>query len=286
MLETNPDAVATLRLEDWLYTQNHMFKFVEKDEMLKFDMKSLEAWLAPILKNSYMEVSVAGDFDEEKTLQWLKDYFGSLPPRQAKRADYSEFRKLEATPEEEKIFEVESSKDARSTAIKIWETCGRKDLKKMRAATILAAVLSDSIRKSVREKEGKVYSPFAYNLSKQGFDSGMIFAETEVAPEFNSEVASLIEKSAQSVANGITEDEFNRAKLPVVKQIEKTLRSNSYWADRVMPMFQADGLRRKTAETFADGYKEITLQDVQNAAAEFLKGKKAKTVKILPKKRD
>ena len=53
-----------------------------------------------------------------------------------------------------------------------------------------------------------------------------------------------------------------------------------------MPLMQADALRRQTAETFADGYNEITLQDVKNAAAEFLKDKKGKTVKIVPQKRD
>ena len=97
----------------------------------------------------------------------------------------------------------------------------------------------------------------------------MIFAESEVAPEYNADVISLMEKSAKGVAENITEDEFNRAKLPVVKQIEKTRRTNSYWANRAMPLMQADALRRQTAETFADGYNEITLQDVKNAAAEF-----------------
>ena len=286
MLETNPDAVANMKLEDWLYAQNYMFKFSEKAEMEKIDMAQIESWLLPILKNSYMEVSVAGDFDAIEARGWISQYFGALPPRAASRPDYSAQRNLKATSEAEKTFEVASRKDARSTAIKIWETCGRSDLKKMRSSTILAAVLSDAIRKSAREKEGKVYSPFAYNLSKQGFDSGMIFAESEVAPEYNADVISLMEKSAKDVAENITDDEFNRAKLPVIKQIEKTRRTNSYWANRAMPLMQADALRRKTAETFAEGYNEITLQDVKNAAAEFLKDKKGKTVKIVPQKRD
>lgn len=286
MLETNPDAVEALKLEDWLYAQNHMFKFPSKEEMQSISMREIKEWLLPILKNSYMEVSIAGDFDEKSAEGWLSDYLGSMPERAQSRPDYSAFRNLKFTDEREKTFEVASVKDARSTAIKIWRTCGRGDLKKMRAATILGAVLNDSIRKNVREKEGKVYSPFAYNLSKQGFDSGLLFAETDVAPEYNGDVVSLMEKSAKDVSENITEDEFERAKLPVLKQIEKTRRTNSYWADRAMPLFQSDKLRRETAATFESGYSDVSLDDVKKAASEFLKGRTGYTVKIIPQKRD
>lgn len=284
MLETNPDIVQALKLEDWLYGQNHMFKFVTKDEMQKLSMSEIKDWLLPILKNSYMEVSIAGDFDEKIAIDCLADYFGSMRDRAKSRPDYSALKKLSFTNEPEKVFEIASQKDARSTALKIWQTCGRYDLKKMRAVTILGAILNDVIRKNVREKEGKVYSPFSYNISKQGFDSGAMFAESDVAPEYNDDVIALIEKSARDVVNDISQDEFDRAKLPVLKQIEKTRRTNSYWAMRAMPLIQIDDLRRDTAKTFQSGYEEVTLDDVKKVASEFLKGKKGYTVKILPKK--
>lgn len=286
MLETNPDAVEALKLEDWLYRQNHMFKFASREEMQSLSMREIKEWMLPILKNSYMEVSIAGDFDEKDAVNWLADYFGSMPDRAQSRPDYSAFKNLDFASEREKIFEIASRKDARSTALKLWKTCGRGDLKKMRAATILGAVLNDSIRKNVREKEGKVYSPFAYNLSKQGFDSGLMFAETDVAPEYNDDVVSLMEKSAKSVSENISQDEFERAKLPVLKQIERTRRTNSYWAERAMPLFQADKLRRETAATFESGYADVSLGEVRKAASEFLKDKKGYTVKIVPQKRD
>ena len=144
-------------------------------------------------------------------------------------------------------------------------------------------MLSDELRKSVREKQGKVYSPYAYNNSSRDFNYGVISAICDTAPEFNAEVLDYIEKSAKKVADGISEDEFLRAKEPILKQVEKVRRLNAYWANSVLPLYQADPARREVARTFENGYSEITLGDVKDASDEFLKGAKFYRVKILPK---
>ena len=60
-------------------------------------------------------------------------------------------------------------------------------------------------------------------------------------------------------------------------------RLNAYWANSVLPLYQADPARREVARTFENGYSEITLGDVKDASDEFLKGAKFYRVKILPK---
>lgn len=281
-VETVPEAAA-VKIDGWLASGNPILDLPAKSEVEKFSMADLRQWLEPIMKNSYMEVSVVGDFDEEAVLKWLGDYFGTMPERAASRPDYSAKRKIELTKESEKVIYVDNKNDARSLAIAIWPTCDRTQIKKMRAANILGAILSDELRKSVREKQGKVYSPYAYNNSSRDFNYGAISAICDTSPEYNAEVLDYIEKSAKKVADGISEDEFLRAKEPILKQVEKVRRMNAYWANSVLPLYQADSVRREVARSFVDGYSEITLGDVKNASDEFLNGAKFYRVKILPK---
>ena len=281
-VETVPEAAAA-KIDGWLTSGNPLLAFPAKSEVEKFSMGDLREWLEPIMKNSYMEVSVVGDFDEDEVLKWLGEYFGTMPERAASRPDYSAKRSVELSKEGEKVIYLDNKNDARSLAIAIWPTCDRTQIKKMRAANILGAILSDELRKSVREKQGKVYSPYAYNNSSRDFNYGAISAICDTAPEFNAEVLDYIGKSAKKVADGISEDEFLRAKEPILKQVEKVRRLNAYWANSVLPLYQADPARREVARTFENGYSEITLGDVKDASDEFLKGAKFYRVKILPK---
>ena len=280
-LETNPD-MSLAKIDGWLTGGNDRLRFPEKSEVEAVGMDDLRAWLEPILKNSYMEISIAGDFDEEGAKAVLAEAFASMPGREKSRRDYSKEREVRLTSEKEAVFRVKSVNDARSYAVKAWITCDRSDLKKMRAANLLGAVLNEAVRKIVRESSGKVYSPFAYNNSNPAFDFGAMVAISDVAPEFNGEVVGLLEESAKSVARGVSEDEFERAKLPLLKQVEKTRRTNSYWANSALPMIQSDPLKFETARTFESGYRDVTLEDVRKAAAEYLKDRDGYTVRVMP----
>lgn len=281
-VDTVADA-ALLKLEGWLTSDNPIFVFPPKEEVEKFGMQDLAQWLEPIMKNSYLEVSVVGDFNADNAVKWIGEYFGTMPERDKARADYSQKREVKLTAEREKIIYVDNKNDSRSLAMIAWPTCDRSQVKKMRAANILGSILSDELRKSVREKQGKVYSPFAYNNSNRDFNFGILSAICDTSPEYNGEVLDYIEKSAQKVADGISEDEFLRAKEPILKQVERVRRMNSYWANSVLPMYQADPARREVAKTFENGYSEVSLSDVKSASDEFLKNGRFWRIKILPK---
>ncbi|MBO6103223.1 MAG: insulinase family protein [Opitutales bacterium] len=283
MMQTQPDA-AMARVCGWLLNGNYMLSIPEYADVLNCDMPRLKAWLEPIVKNSYMEVSVAGDIDEESALKIIGETFGALSPREKTRADYSAKKAVEFTLDDDKTLFVKNSNDPRAVVASIWRTCGRGEVKEMRACNILASVLSDELRKSVREGAGKAYSPFAYNNSEQYFDYGTLCAVSEVSPENADDVLKIIAASAEKIAGGISADEFERAKAPILKSVEKTRRVNSYWALAAMPMLQAEPVKREIARTFETGYSEISLGDVLEASKKYLKNQKNYGVKILPQK--
>ena len=177
----------------------------------------------------------------------------------------------------------DSTKDEpRSVAAKLWISGGRQDIRKMRAANVLSGVFDDVLRKDVREAEGKVYSPFAYNSPSTWIKGyGLLIGATFVAPEYNSEILGLIEKCAQKTAKSITADEFERAKIPLLKEVEANMRKNSYWLEAVLNLCQAKPLNIEMAKTVKSGYAEVSLEDVREAAREIF-GKKPYGISIMP----
>lgn len=282
-LKTQPDS-AMAYVSGWISGGNYMLNVPEFEDVKKCSMQDLKAWLLPIVKNSYMEISIVGDIDESETLELVRRTFASLNNREKVRKNYDAQKQITFTKERQKVIYVENSNDPRAIALGIWSTCGRNQIKKMRACNILGAVLGDELRKTVREDAGIAYSPFAYNNSNPNFDFGLMIAASEVVPENADELLSLIKKCAQKVSKNISQDEFERAKAPILKHVEKTRRQNSYWADSVMPLFQSESLKREIARTFETGYQEITLEDVKDASSKFLDNCDFYAVKILPKK--
>lgn len=250
----------------------------------KIGMPEIAAWLAPILRGSYMEISVVGDISEGDALALVAKTFGALPPRE--REKKRPFAEIARVPEGESAsLEYLTKDEPRSVAAKLWISGGRQDVRKMRAANMLSSVFDDILRKDVREAEGKVYSPFAYNNPSTWIKGyGLLVGATFVAPEYNAEILGLIEKCAQKTAKSITADEFERAKIPLLKEVEANMRKNAYWLDAVLNLCQAKPVNLEMARTVKSGYAEVSLEDVREAAREIF-GRKPYGISIMPSDR-
>lgn len=252
----------------------------------KITMSEIEKWLAPALESSYMEISIVGDIDEAQAESLVSQTFGALPPRRATK-EGGAFAKVDFRPRGES-FEIfyESTNEPLSITGAMWPSCGRGDMGRMRAANVLGEVLDDMLRKEVREGAGKVYSPYAYNDSSTWIEgAGFINALTAVSPEYNAEIGGLILRVGKKLADGLTEDQFERAKVPLVKSVEANLRKNAYWLNAVLNLCQLSPANLEMARTIKSGYDSVTIEEVKALAEEFMKGEPYK-YSIMPKGAD
>lgn len=247
----------------------------------KIKMPEIRDWLTPILRSSYMEISIVGDIDEKEAIDKIAKTFGAMPPREkVKKNPFAQIKRAETG--KSVSLKYLTKDEPRSIAAKLWFSCGRQDPHKMRIANLLSSIFDDVMRKDIREAEGKVYSPFAYNNPSTWIkDYGLLIGLSFVTPEYNREVMSLIEKCAEKTAASITMDEFERAKIPLLKEVEANMRKNVYWLETVLNLCQAKPENIELAKTIRSGYSEITLEDVQNAAKEIF-GKKPYEITIMP----
>ena len=247
----------------------------------KITMKELEEWFTPILKKSYMEISIVGDIDIEKTISLFAETFGAMPARTSENPQpYADIKLI--SPNKKISLTYETTDEPRSVALKIWLSAGRKHMDEMRADNVLGAVLDDVLRKDVREAQGKVYSPFAYNNSSTWINNvGFMTSATFVVPDYNAEMLTTLEKCGLKTMDNISKDEFERAKIPLIKSVEANKRRNNYWLDAVLDLSQCKPVNIELAKTIDTGYANVTLEQVRKRAKEIF-SKPSYTVDVMP----
>lgn len=283
-LEHTPGGFAQNEVAKFLHSGDTRFGFPAREDLEALTTSQAREWLTPELDSSYLEVTIVGSFDLEEAINLVASTFGNLPHRDAKKPDYFEER-LVSFPEagaKEFTFESEIPK---AMAVIHWPTIDIYDIEKTRRLSMLSAIMDDRLRVKIREELGDAYSPFAHNLPSDTWtDYGYLFASVTVAPDQAEAVTQVVAQIADDLATGdsITEDELERAKKPQVTSIEEMRRTNRYWMGSVLESSQEYPERLNWSRSFVDDYKNITVEEVNALAKEFLGSEKMVAVVIKP----
>ncbi len=285
-LHQNVEAVLENEVPRFLASDDYRFGFPTQAQAEALTMDDLRGWLAPILKDSYMEISVVGDFDPAAMKAALAATFGTLPARADKRADYSAGLNVKFPVAAEgtvKTFTVPST-IPKAEAFVCWPTCDQTDIQRVRVLSVMADVFSDRLRVQVRQKLGEAYSPDVANDSSDvfpgyGYALALISADPKLTAELADDARAIGDELAKS---GVTQDEFDRAITPVRKTITEYRRQNAYWLSRVLAGSQAFPVRTERARSLATAFDAITPAQVSAAAKEFLGAEHAVRVLVVP----
>lgn len=285
-LRQNVEAVLNNEGMRFLAGGDDRFGYPTQAQAEALTMDDLRTWLAPILKNSYMEISVVGDFDPTEMEAALAATFGTLPTRAEKRADYAAELNVKFPVAAEgtvKTFLVPTV-IPKAEAMTVWPTCDQTDIQRVRTLSVLADVFSDRLRVEVRQKLGAAYSPDVANNSSDTFpDYGYLLTLITADPKLAAGLADQSGAIAADLAkNGVTQEEFDRAITPLRKSIVEYRRQNTYWLVRVLSGSQAFPVRLERARTLATAYDQITPAQVSALAKEYLETERAVRVLILP----
>lgn len=283
-LERTPGGFAQDEVARFLHSGDERFGYPPREDVEKISIEQAKAWVMPELEKGYLEITVVGDFEKEKAIEFLASTFGNLPERDAKKPDYSEERLVKFPAGGEKEFEFESE-IPKAMAVVHWPTTDIYEIEKSRRLGMLGAILDDRLRKKLREELGDAYSPFSHNLPSDTWtDYGYIFASVTIDPDQAEGVTQVISQIAEELATGesITEDELDRAKKPQVTSIEEMRRTNRYWMSSVLESSQEYPERLDWSRTFVDDYKNITVDEVNALAKEYLNEDAQVSVVVVP----
>ncbi|MEO0795681.1 MAG: insulinase family protein [Verrucomicrobiota bacterium] len=272
-VEKTVEGVWGYRVASYLAGDNFRFGFPTEEEFSAQDMSKLKGWLKQPLTSDFLEISIVGEIDYETAKTVVADTLGALP----KRADKADLFKAERkgvefpTTTEEQLFTFESD-IPRAMAAVLWPTTDFWDIERTRRLNVLASIFRDRLRLEVREKLGEGYSPYARNESSDTFDGyGYMFGLNFADPAKVESVAEIIRNLGIGVGEGnITQDELDRAVLPIQKFVEEYVRKNSYWLGRVLSGSSTFPQQLDWARTLATDYGTVSLDEVNALATEYL----------------
>ncbi len=273
-------------MQAWLYGNDPRFAPAPEEKLASYTLEDAKKWLTPELTKGYLELSIVGDFQTEKILPDLLATFGALAPRAEKPADLATARKVELPKAPaEKSFTYDS-KIPQGVATAYWPADGvRGHQKEFRRLNVLAAIYGDRLREEIREKLGASYSPAAAASGSDALEGvGYVVGQSVGKPEDLDRLLTTMRDLATKFAeSGATDDELDRALKPVLSQLRKSLRDNSYWLGTVLSQSQEDPARLELARGRDEDYTSIKLSEIDALAKKYLGADNALLTAIKPK---
>ncbi len=273
----------TLEVARLLASGDPRFGLPARDVMFQRNLDEVKAWVMPELQRGPIEVAIVGDIDVDATIAAVSRTLGALPPRAARQAhDDARHVKFPTQPFV-RDFSIESEIPKGTVAI-YWPTTDGREIQRRRRMNMLADVLNDRLRLKVREEMGDAYNPGAGSSPSDVYPGyGYIAANVSIDPPRAKTVSDLLISIAHELAEkGVTEDELERAKKPVLTGLRDLLRSNDYWLNTVLARAQERPETLDWSRSFYADHEAISKADIDALAKLYLKTERASRVSVIP----
>jgi zinc protease len=269
-----PEGVMKAKADAFTHGDDYRFTFPTQEELSSRTIAEMKEWLGPQLKTGFLEIGVVGDLDVKEVIDAAAATIGALPARASEKSNKDDLRKVafpKGTAEKEFPFE---SKIPKSMAIVFWPTTDRmKDVKLSRRLSLVAEVLSDRVRKKVREELGESYSPQVASMMSDTFPGyGQVMALMTADAKDAKSLCEIARKlGAELAEKGADADELERARKPIITKLQEQRRNNTYWLGTIVQPSQSKPERLDWARTMIDDFNAVTIDDINRLAKEYLK---------------
>lgn len=253
------------------------------DDLSKRTLGEVKSWLGPQLESGPIEVGVAGDMDVEAIVTLAAETFGTLPTRASRSLLPS--RPVHPLAKAAAIESVIKSRNPKATVWMAWILPGADNVTVARRAEVMAVILGDRIRTKIREELGATYDASAGTWDCQA-DShfGMLIAQMTTPPDEARRLAGIVRRISSDLAkSGVTADEFDRARQPILAGLDQSLRDNSYWLFHVLDWAQERPAKLDLPRTRNRDYRDMTREEVSALARQYLGSDRAYSFLVTPK---
>ncbi|MFV0421045.1 M16 family metallopeptidase [Oleidesulfovibrio sp.] len=236
------------------------------------------------LKSLYVPVdgvlNIVGDFDPAKAQALVAATFGSseVQWKPLSGADYAYVPKFAQKGKRERHIVVDA--DLNQAALRVGYLRRLEDIrdrKTLTARRLLASVARDRLRESVREELGASYSPsfFYWVDSDNGY--GMYMVNIGTQPDKLEKLVDVVnEVMADIAANGVTEEEVERQRKPMLSSWEEGRRENAIYMGMLDTIARTDWPSFEWNAQFPELLNAVTVEELnREARAAFTDANKA-----------
>ncbi|HVS52551.1 MAG TPA: insulinase family protein [Opitutaceae bacterium] len=263
-LAASPSGPISMQAFREIFSGDGRFGIPGYDELYARDIGEVTAWLDPQFKHGPIELSIVGDVAWEGAEAAVAATLGALPPREA-RATAAPAVPVVVAPvwPDYRIYGIPPA--LKQIAVSwFWPVPSVNDVHEDRRSHLLASILADRLRVRLREELGATYGPTAQFEHTNGFNDADCFAFTaELQPAHAKQAVQLLRREIAALHDkGPTEDEFNRAKQPFLREMTDSLRTNSYWGITVLSDAQQRPERIAAVRDRAADIAAITREEI------------------------
>jgi zinc protease len=247
-------------------------------------LSDVKEWISPLLTNAPLEVSMIGDFDLKKAIDLATVYFGALDVR--KPLDTPRPDGLPRVPSGKALTMNVETQIPKGLIVVAYPTEDFWDIQRTRRLSVLADIVSEKLRETVREKLGVSYSPYAVHRPSRAYTGyGLLQAFVYTDPEKSEMIIDEVKKiGLDIIRDGISTDELTRSIEPIVTNIKEMRRTNAYWLRSVMVGSSRHPEQLDWSRTILSDFAAITPAEISALARRYLLAEKAAQIVIRPGK--
>ncbi len=270
-LMRTPEGIMKIKGDSFLAKNDTRFGLPHPDIINQYTLEDIQNWMAPYFKNSPVEVSIIGDFDEKNIIGLALKYLGALKKRKTFPDKFTPVGKIIFPKGEQLELKPETRIDSGVVRL-AFLTDDFWNIRQTRRLSVLSRVLSERLRIVLREDLGVTYSPYAYNDPSRIFkDYGILYMVANVKPEKQTFVFNKIKAILNSIlVDGITKKETDLALKPVLSHLKIIRKTNAYWLNAVMANASTYPEKFDWANTIMHDYNVITRDDLMLLAKKYL----------------
>ena len=275
-LGASVEGMMSIKGAPFLEDGNSLYGLAEHQQVASLTRKQVVSWLEPIFRTAPLEIDVVGDVDAEQVIALVSRWFGG----QERVVDKPPAPVQVSFPAgEHKKVDVESSIEKAMVTV-AWKTDDFWDISRTRRLNILASVLDDRLRMTIREELGATYSPVVYNRSSRVYPGyGILQAQLIVAPDQAEKIAGIVKQVARQLTEAsISESELQRALEPTLTSIRDYKRDNRYWLNSVLALAGRHPQQLQWPLSIVSDFQSISAVDVRQLAVSYLQPEKAAVV--------
>jgi zinc protease len=277
------EGAVPLQVQPFLANYNAHIGLPAWEDVAKLNFDALVQWSNSFIRPKDLEISVVGDFNRDEVVAVLQKYFSGieLVPTPIPVSPAVNF------PAGKKLAITVNTSDDKSLITVAWPTDDFWDIHKTRRLQLLSSIFGDRLRKIIREKLAASYSPRVSSFNSrvhQGY--GYILSQMVVEPGAEDTVIREIFKISDQLAReGISSEELNRARGPLVTSIMEHTRNNQYWLNTVLALAARYPQQLDWAKTIISDYSSISEAEINELAKEYLNNEKAAVARVASENR-
>ncbi|MEM6555386.1 MAG: insulinase family protein [Pseudomonadota bacterium] len=280
-IDSTPRSVAGRDLQRIWKNGDDRFGIPPKETYLSYDLDDARQVLDPILNSGAIEIGIVGDFNKDEIIAAVAQTLGALPLRNSAHAKLSDSFDVTFPPPDRVTLTHTGAPDQGAVHM-AWPISKRWTAEQGQKYTMLSRILQDRVLRRIREDLGLSYSPRARISFSEVYD-GYAYASVSITadPMHHRQIeATMIEIVADLRKGGITKDEIDRARQPLLENFESARGENGGWI-MLVAYAQTKPERLDVRRKRDEAYMAFTPDLLDAAAAELFDPATLHTVVIV-----